>query len=90
MNSNSTAQIPHAPRRLTMRQVMEQHGPIGRLLADSSFPKMSRGTFDEAAVIAWVESRDSQKFTPATQTVVSTNTPRDRRSAAADRRTPRV
>jgi len=54
-------------RRLTIGPVTRLcKAPIGRLLADPTFPRMSRGTFDEAAVLAWVSVRDTQSATPNT------------------------
>jgi hypothetical protein len=80
-----------ATGRLTMYQVRVQTDEnLGRLFADKSFPKISRGTFDEAAVLAWIKTRDSQRSNPtATSPVPAPNTPRDRRTTT-DRRTPRV
>ena len=76
-----------APRRLTMYQVRVQTAEnLGRLFADKSFPKISRGTFDEAAVLAWIETRDRQKSTPAAPPPVAANPPQRDRRAVLDRR----
>lgn len=48
-------------RRLTIGPVTRLcKAPIGRLLADPTFPAMLRGTFDEGAVLAWIATRDAK------------------------------
>jgi hypothetical protein len=60
------------PRRLTIGPATRLcKAPIGRLLADPTFPPMLRGTFDEGAVLVWIANRDAK-------TTATTPTPSDK------------